>query len=76
MNPAFAHEAILVARAFLPLLGIACVNMILLGAFQVMICSGNLDQEHHGMQSIVSGVFGSLVVGCLFAAATVALGKV
>lgn len=76
MNAPYAHEALSVARAFLPLLGIVCVNMILLGAFKVMVCGGDLDREHHAMEAIVTGVVGSLVIGCLFAAATVTLGKV
>lgn len=75
MSAPYAHEAVSVVRAFLPMLGIVCVNMVLLGAFKVMVCGGNLDQEHHAMQAVVTGVVGSLVIGTLFAAATVTLGK-
>ncbi|OGL67151.1 hypothetical protein A2856_03735 [Candidatus Uhrbacteria bacterium RIFCSPHIGHO2_01_FULL_63_20] len=76
MNETLIHNAVLVVRSFLPLLVIVCVNMILLGAFKVMICSGRDDEEHHAMGNIAKGVVGTFVLACLFTAATVTLAKV
>jgi hypothetical protein len=72
----YVHESLLIARSMLLLIGIVCVNLILLGAFQVMLCSGRADDEHHGMGKISGGVMGSFVVAALFTVLTVVLQKV
>ncbi|TAK03259.1 hypothetical protein EPO34_04295 [Patescibacteria group bacterium] len=74
MSP-FVTEALQVGRGFLPMLGIVCVNMILVGAFQMMICSGRDDDEHHALHGIVKGTLGTLAVAGAFAAFTAALGS-
>ena len=72
MSPIY-HQGMLAFRGFLPMLGIICVNMILLGAFQVMLCSGRDDDEHHGMEKIAKGVLGSIAIAGAFAVATISL---
>jgi hypothetical protein len=72
----FVHESVLIARSLLLMIGVVCVNLIVMGGFQVMLCSGRDDDEHHGMGKITSGIAGSLTVAALFAALTVVLQKV
>ncbi len=60
-------------RAFLLMLGIVCVNMILMGGFEVMVAGGRDDGHHHGMEKMTTGFIGSMVIAALFSAATVAI---
>jgi len=70
------HESVLIARSLLLVIGVVCVNLILMGAFQVMLCSGRADDEHHGMGKVMSGVAGSFTVAALFTVLTLVLQKV
>ncbi len=60
-------------RAFLLLLGIAAVNMLLVGGFTFMNASGRDHAHEAGMSKMSMGVLATIVVFALFAIVTVAI---
>jgi hypothetical protein len=75
VNDLFVHQGLLVGRSLLLLVGIVSANSVLMGAFEVMLCSGRDEEEHHGMGKIVGGIAGTFIVAALFLSLTVALEK-
>ncbi|MBU0645966.1 GatB/YqeY domain-containing protein [Patescibacteria group bacterium] len=69
----FVVPAIKITRMFLVLIGIVCINSILIGGFTMMTASMRNDIQGMGMQKMSFGIVGTLVVASLFSIATVAL---
>ena len=69
----FLETALRLARIFFLLMGLICVNSILVGAFTFMTGSGRDHAHHHGQEKIAWGLIGSILMGALFSIATVAL---
>lgn len=70
----FIPVALRAARAFLLLIGIVCVNMILMGGFDMMVASGRMETQSRALGKMSGGLIGSLIVAALFSAFTVVLG--
>lgn len=64
-----------IARAFLLLIGIICVNSVIMGGFDLMVAGGRDEGHHHAMSKMTGGLIGSLIVAALFSAFSVVLGE-
>lgn len=62
-----------ILRAFLLLLGIAAVNMLLVGGFTFMVAGGRDHAHEAGMSKMSLGVLATIVVFAVFAIVTVAI---
>jgi hypothetical protein len=61
-------------RVFIMLLGIVCVNMILVGSYKYMIASGNDDEYTSALRSVGMGIMGTIFLAGIFLVLTVRLG--
>jgi uncharacterized protein YqeY len=74
-NAEFVVSGARILRVFLMLMGIVSVNFILLGSVSLMTASGRDHGHHHGIQQLVVGIFGTILMAGLIAVASATIVK-
>ncbi len=76
VSPVFLESGLRIARMFFLLMGIVCVNTILVAAFTIWAGSGSDHAHHEWRDKLAWGLLGSILMAALFSIATVAIQRI
>lgn len=75
-SPFLSETALRTVRIFLMLMGIVCVNFVLIGAFELMTASGRDHEHHSGLHKLIMGLLGTVFIAGLITIVSVMIGKI
>jgi uncharacterized protein YqeY len=75
-SPFLSETVLRTIRIFFMLMGIVCVNFVLIGAFELMTAGGRDHGHHSGLHKLIMGLLGTVFMAGLITIVSVMIGKI